>query len=68
MSLDFKPWDCQLIKKADTNIVILFYKPRAKKEFIVIPIRDWIDMTMNSKMKSITEAEAKLISSDIISI
>ena len=67
-SMDMKPWDCQLIKKADAYIVILFYQPRKPKEYILIDIKDMVDFIKKSKMKSVTEEEAKLLSSYIVTI
>jgi len=57
-----KPFDCMNIYKAEAYIVIVYYKPRKKKEFIFIDVDDFIKEQENSDRKSLTEERAKLIS------
>lgn len=57
-----KPFDCMNIYKAEAYIVIVYYKPRKKKDFIFIDVDDFIKEQENSDRKSLTEERAKLIS------
>ena len=61
-----KPCDCFNICKANAYIVIVYYKPRQKKEFILIDILQFITERDNSKRKSLTEARAREIADKII--
>lgn len=60
-----KPFDCLNIYKAEAYIVICYYKPRKKKEFILIDIEDFIMADFNSDRKSLTEEQAKKIATKI---
>jgi len=56
-----KPFDSFIIKKAKSFVVTMFYSPRKPKEFILIPVKRFIDFRDNSKRKSLTEEIAKQI-------
>lgn len=60
-----RPLDCLFIANPEVYIVILFYKPRKKKEAIFIDIEAWMRERDGSERKSLTEARAKEISSKI---
>ena len=61
-----KPFDCLNIHDADAYVVIVFYKPRQKKEFILICIGKFRAEILESDRKSLTEERAKEIASRII--
>ena len=63
-----KPFDCMNIYKAEAYIVICYYKPRQKKEFIFIDVDDFVDLEKESDRKSLTEDMAKVISTKIIKL
>lgn len=63
-----KPFDCMNIHDADAYVVIVFYKPRQKKEFILICIGKFRAEILESDRKSLTEERAKEISTRIIKL
>ena len=60
-----RPLDCLFIAQPEAYIVILFYKPRKKKEVIFIDIEAWMRERDCSERKSLTESRARAISSKI---
>ncbi len=60
-----RPLDCLFIAKPEAYVVVLFYKPRRKKEAIFIDIEAWMKEKSRSERKSLTEERAKAISSKI---
>lgn len=67
-SFGIKPFDAFQIAKAEAYLVILFYKPRAKKEMIWIDIAKFASEYAKSTRKSLTEAKAKEISTYIFTL
>ena len=65
MSAGMKPFDCFTLVKAKAYLVIMFYKPRAKKVCYAIDIDDLIDLTLIDKKKSITLDDAKKYGKEI---
>lgn len=63
-----KPFDCMVIVKVPAWVIIMFYKPREKKEALYIDIDDWIKERDTSSRKSLTEQRAREISSHIVII
>ena len=63
-----KPFDCQNIFQANAYIVIWFYKPREKKEFILIDVRSFVAEKISSVRKSLTEQRAKELAIKIIEL
>lgn len=55
-----KPFDC-FVLSGQAYVCIMFYKPRRKKEFIMIDIDDWLKEVKTSTRKSLTEERAKQI-------
>lgn len=60
-----KPFDCVNIYKAEAYVVIVYYKPRQKKEFIFIDVNVFVNEIEISDRKSLTEERAKIISTKI---
>lgn len=60
-----KPFDCAFLVGAEAYVVVVFYKPRKKKEVIFIDIDAWVQESKISTRKSLTEARAREISSKI---
>lgn len=61
-SAGYKPWDAFNLCNSPAYIVILFYKPRQPKEFIMIDIDDFLKFqTDNPKSKSITKEQCQQI-------
>lgn len=60
-----KPFDCLYISKAEAYVVLLFYKPRQKKQILFIDIDDWVDEMNKVERKSLTENRAVEISRKI---
>ena len=60
-----KPFDCFFIRDAEAYVVVLFYKPRRKKEVLFISVEDWIRENNVSDRKSLTEERARDISSKV---
>jgi len=56
-----KPFDSFIIREASAYVVLMFYKPRKPKEFILIDIYDFTEAKKTSKRKSLTEEMAKAI-------
>ena len=54
-----KPFDCFRLYRVNAYVVLCFYVPRKKKNIYYIDIRDWVNMRMESKRKSVTEAMAE---------
>lgn len=63
-----KPWDCMNIYKAEAYIVICYYKPRQKKEFLLIDVDDFVKEMDRSNMKSLKEDRAREIAINILTI
>lgn len=63
-----KPFDCFYVRDVEAYVVVMFYKPRKRKEAIFIDVRNWMDEARDSKRKSLTEARAIEISSKVESI
>jgi len=63
-----KPFDCLNISQANAYVVIWYYRPRERKYFILIDVRDFIVETRESDRKSLTEERAKKIASKIIEL
>lgn len=61
-----KPFDCFVLVKVQSYVVLWFYKPRQPKIFIKIRIKDWIDEQNTSSRKSITEQRAKEIGQEFL--
>ena len=61
-----KPFDCLNMYQTKAFVVIVYYQPRKKKEFIFIDIDDFVEEIKISERKSLTEERAKVISSRII--
>lgn len=53
-----KPFDCLVLVKVKSYVVVWFYKPRKPKIFIKIPIKAWVAEEGLSNRKSITEQRA----------
>jgi len=51
-----KPFDCFYLKNQPCYVVVMFYKPRKKKNVYYITIQDWINMRKHADRKSATEA------------
>jgi hypothetical protein len=66
-----RPFDCIFIKGVDAYLVVLFYKPRRKKTFILVEVKVLTDMmgsfVVNGR-RSIREDELVLISNRTIVI
>jgi len=62
-----KPFDCFNIYNAKAYIVVCYYKPRQKKEFIFIDVEDFVKFSKKSDRKSLTEEAAKDICVKILS-
>lgn len=60
-----KPFDCLYVIGAEAYVVVVFYKPRKKKEAMFIDIDQWVEESKSSTRKSLTEARAREISSKI---
>lgn len=60
-----KPFDCAFIVAKQAYVVVVFYKPRKKKEAMFIDVEDWVEECLISDRKSLTEARAREISSKI---
>lgn len=56
-----RPFDCMALVQVKAFVVIWFYKPRAKKIAIKIPIQNFITEREQSSRKSLTEARAHAI-------
>ncbi len=54
------PFDCYILKDADAYVVVMFYE-RGAKTFYMIDIDDWINETITSNRKSLTQERAKEI-------
>ena len=54
MSVDQKPWDCQLICDYPAYVVIVHYIPRKMKRCYYITIEEWRDMRGSCGRKSAT--------------
>lgn len=63
-----KPFDCFRVKKQPAYVVIMFYKPRIKKNVYYIPIRSFIKMRDFIDRKSITERMAFEYSNHAVSM
>lgn len=61
-----RPFDCFCLVKIPAYIILWFYKPREKKVFIKISIKDFIFLSRTSKRKSITEEMALAIGHKIL--
>lgn len=61
-----KPFDCLSVYRADAYIVIVYYKPRKKKEFLLIDIDEFILEMQNSERKSLTEDRARCIAREYL--
>ena len=61
-----KPFDCFSLYHAGAYIVILYYKPRQPKEFILIDIEAYIQEAERSTRKRLTEERAREIAEEII--
>lgn len=61
-AMGFKPFDCLQVCNVPAYLVVLYYKPRQKKEAIWIAIDDLINEIQTSKRKSLLEERAKEIS------
>jgi hypothetical protein len=60
-----KPFDC-LFVRGDAWIVILFYKPRKKKEALFIDVDKFVEESKTVTRKSLTEARAREIADNIV--
>lgn len=60
-----KPFDC-FVLSGQAYVCIMFYKPRQKKEFIMIEVTDYEMEMLSSTRKSLTEDRAKEIGTVII--
>lgn len=60
-----KPFDCFYLQCTPAYIVIMFWKPRKKKNVYYIPIFAFVSMRESAERKSITESMAKESSSRI---
>ena len=67
-SMGFKPFDCLQICGVPAYLVVLYYKPRQKKEMIWISIGRLLEEMKQSKIKSLTEQRAKEISDYIFNL
>lgn len=67
-SMGQKPFDAFVVTGVDAFVVLLFYKPRQKKEAILINIRSWVKEEETCGRKSIPEARAKEIAYKIIEL
>lgn len=56
-----RPFDCLVLDKIKSFVVVWFFRPREKKVFLKIPIKNFLGYKANSTMKSFTEDEAKII-------
>lgn len=61
-----KPFDCLCLVKVKSFVVVWFYKPRQKKIAYKIPIKAFLDESVSSKRKSLTEQRAAEIGQAII--
>lgn len=55
-----KPFDCFFLK-GEAYVVVWYYKPRKRREFIFIPIEKWIETEKTYHRKSLLEEDAKKI-------
>ena len=56
-----RPFDCFIVVKVNAYVVIWYYKPRQKKEFIKIHIQDFYEEELKADRKSLTEERARQI-------
>jgi len=65
-----KPYDCQFLCKVRSYVVLWFYIPRKKKEFLKINIFDWqrVKKELEGSRKSLPEIMAREIAEEIINI
>ena len=52
------PFDCMFLKGVPAFVLVWFYKPRQKKKFIKIKIKDFLEMEKGADRKSFTEEMA----------
>jgi len=63
-----KPFDALHLRASMAYIVILFYKPRKKKEMIFISIHEWLELKKNAVKKSVREKELKEVADFIVKL
>tara|TARA_R100001086_G_scaffold170822_2_gene93345 strand:- start:3291 stop:3719 length:429 start_codon:yes stop_codon:yes gene_type:complete len=63
-----KPFDCLYIKAQHAYVVVLFYKPRAEKFAVMIPIYNWLEEQSTSSRKSLTEERAHELADWVVSL
>jgi penicillin-binding protein-related factor A (putative recombinase) len=61
MSLGYKPFDAFSLCGADAFVVVMFYVPGSRRYCYAIDIDTFIEESVESKRKSLTEARAKEI-------
>lgn len=54
-----KPFDCLVLTRVQSFVILWFYKARQQKIFYKIPIKSWIAEQNQSTRKSITEQRAR---------
>jgi len=52
------PFDCFFLRAIPAYVVVMFYKPRAKKNVYYIRVDDFINMVNDADRKSMTEEMA----------
>jgi len=60
-----KPFDCLLMSKAKSFVVVWFYVPRTRKVFYKIPVKKFLQMEKEAERKSFTEEMVKNYSEPI---
>lgn len=63
-----KPFDCFFIRGARAYVALLFYKPKKRKDLLMIDVDDFVRERNASVRKSLTELRAREIASEIIKI
>lgn len=61
-----KPFDCICFNNIMGYVVVWFYKPRKKKIFYKIPIKEYLNLKSEATRKSFTEEMIKEISEQIV--
>lgn len=59
-SIGQKPFDCFLLEKVPSFVVVMFYK-RGEKKFYLIDVDTWLGEEKKSNRKSLTEERASAI-------